>query len=718
MKKITSLFFFTLLALASASASAQTPVATPPEQTPPKEVQPADEDDVVRITTNLIQLDAVVTDKNGKVVTDLRPEEFEVFVNGKPQQITNFSLVAVEPQPAEQPGSTKKNAVKTSPVPLPPARIRPEQIKRTIAMIFDDLLLADPQSANYMRRAVRKFVDEQMQPGDLVAIIRTGRSFGALQQFTSDKQMLHAAIDRLRYNPMASSVSVSDLLVAGNPLSSNRDIKSSETGDAARLRMLVEASLAAVKYTVQGMRGLPGRKAVLMMTGGFPLDVSDAPEYRALILAAIDRLVDSANRAGVVIYTMDPRGLADVGTAADAVNGSMTSQGIATAMFSAMKAYSAPLEGLTYLANRAGGFAIYNDNDLPGAMRKILADQGSYYLIGYRPDASIFDPANKKFNRLRVKVKRPGLTVRYRSGFFGIKDEDIKPAASTPQQQILQALTSPFASSSLDLRFTPLFGNDAKTGSFVRALVHIPAKDLTFTTKPDGQREAVINVVAYTFGENGSVVDSVGETHTVTLTDSLYQRALTSGLVYSLNVPVKKAGGYQLRVAVRDDKTQKVGTASQFITIPDIKRDRLAVSGISLSSYDPRALKEKGGAQSSEAASGNAMLTQAAQRRFRIGHVLQFAYAIYKARLDNSTQQPQLTTQIKLYKDGKEVFAGKETVYEAKGQADMERLMAEGALQLGGLEEGEYVLQVIVSDLLAKEKERTTTAWTDFEVVK
>ena len=718
MKRITSLFFFTLLALASASAIAQTPVPKP-APTPPQDVQPADENDIVRITTNLIQLDATVTDKYGKIITDLKSEDFEILANGKPQPITNFSFVTIEPQPTAQPTSANKKANESA-VPLPPVRLRPGQIKRTIALVFDDLTLWQPQSASTAKRAVKKFVDEQMQPGDLVAIIRTGKSVGALQQFTSDKQLLYAAIERLRYNPVATSISLLDVTSMNNgPGGPGSEIKSNERDTEFRREIVASASLGAIRYIVEGMRGLPGRKAVVLMSGGFALFKQGFPEYHVRIGASIERLVDSANRAGVVIYTLDAQALEAVGTAADAVGFGMTGQQISQSMFNVMRVYSSSSqEGLSYLAKQAGGFAIDNSNDLSGGIKRILDDQASYYLLGYQPDSSIFDPANKKFNHLKVKVKRPGLTVRYRSGFFGVKDEDIKTVASTPQQQIMQALISPFASSNLNLRLTPLFGNDAQAGSFVRALVHISAKDLTFTAKPDGQREAVINVVAYTFGDNGTVVDSVGETHTVTLNDRLYQRALNSGLVYSLNVPVKKAGGYQLRVAVRDDQSQKVGTASQFINIPDIGKERLVVSGIALSSYDPQAVKEKASEQSGEVSSGSAMLTQAAQRHFRVGHVLQFAYAIYNASLDKSTQLPQLTTQIKLYREGKEVFAGKETVYEANGQADLQRLMAAGGLQLGGLEEGEYVLQVIVRDMLAKEKQGTTTTWTDFEVVK
>ena len=358
---------------------------------------------------------------------------------------------------------------------------------------------------------------------------------------------------------------------------------------------------------------------------------------------------------------------------------------------------------------------------MSSGIRKALDDQKSYYLIGYQPDASIFDPAKSRFNQLLIKVKKPGLKVRYRSGFFGIKDEDIKSVATTPQQQIMSALISPFGSGDISLRLTPLFANDASTGSFVRSLVHISTKDLTFTDKPDGRHEAVINVVAYTFGDNGRIADSVGETHTITLTDRLYNRALASGLVYSLKVPIKKAGGYQLRVAVRDDKSQKVGSASQFIKVPDIENDRLALSGIALSSYDPKEEKNRTTAadnQSAEEAPTGTVLTQGTLRRFRTGHVLQFAYAIYNAKLDRGTGQPQLTTQLKLIHDGKEIYAGQETPYEAKGQLDLERLVVEGGLHLAGIKEGEYILQIVVRDNLLKEKNRATTSWIDFEIVK
>lgn len=174
MKKyIHALIFVTLLAAAS---FAQTPIPTPP---------PLVLDDVVKISTTLIQIDATVTDKKGNAVRDLKAEDFEIYENGKKQEITGVTFVAGEKQPViKNSDKTEKN-----PLPVMPDEIKPEQIRRTIALVVDDLTLSF-ESTYYVKRALKKFVDEQMQNGDLVAIIRTGGGIGALQQFTSDKRVL------------------------------------------------------------------------------------------------------------------------------------------------------------------------------------------------------------------------------------------------------------------------------------------------------------------------------------------------------------------------------------------------------------------------------------------------------------------------------------------------------------------------------------------------
>jgi VWFA-related protein len=265
MKKTTSLLLLSILVLAPLSANAQTPAPSPPQETQRK-VQPADENDVVRVTTNLIQIDAVVTDKDGKMVPNLKPEDFEIFVNGKSQQITNFSFVTTEPKPTEQPVVASKRTSKDAP-PLPPARLRPEQVNRTIALVFDDLTLSFI-SAHDARKTLKKFVDEQMQPGDLVAILRTGEGIGTLQQFTTDKQQLYATIEGLRYNWVVGRLDTFRPLGGGpRPRGKIKDteekgIKGPDPGEQFNDDVLARSSLAATKYIVDGMRGLHWRKSI------------------------------------------------------------------------------------------------------------------------------------------------------------------------------------------------------------------------------------------------------------------------------------------------------------------------------------------------------------------------------------------------------------------------------------------------------------------------
>lgn len=160
-----------------------------------------------------------------------------------------------------------------------------------------------------------------------------------------------------------------------------------------------------------------------------------------------------------------------------------------------------PPDDLSYLPDQTGGFTVKNRNDLGAGIKQVLDDQRGYYLIGYRPDESTFDPrtGRRNYHTLTVKVKgRPGLKVRYRSGFYGFTDKELRPDLSTRGQQLLKAISSPFASSGVHLRLTSLFGNDRQIGSFVRSLLYIEGSDLTFTEEADGWHKAVFDVLAVT----------------------------------------------------------------------------------------------------------------------------------------------------------------------------------------------------------------------------
>src|SRR5215207_840104 len=198
MKKTLALFLAVSTVCPALAAQTPAPAPTQPQQTPPQP-QPAGDDEVVRITTKLVQTDVVVTDKDGRQVTDLKAEDFEILENGEPQEITNFSYVSAAPAAAAagSPTPTPTARDKAGVPPPPPARLRPEQVRRAIALVVDDLRMSH-EAIHATRQALKKYVDEQVQPGDLVAIIRTSAGIGALQQFTNDRQQLYAAIERVR----------------------------------------------------------------------------------------------------------------------------------------------------------------------------------------------------------------------------------------------------------------------------------------------------------------------------------------------------------------------------------------------------------------------------------------------------------------------------------------------------------------------------------------
>jgi VWFA-related protein len=727
-----------LLVLTSlAQQPSPSPKATPPGQQEPARTSSQQDDEVVRITTNLVQVDAVVTDRSGKQVTDLTADEIQILENGKPQKITNFSFINAQsrtPMTSARPALADRNAPA-----LPPTRLRPEQVRRTIAIVVDDLGLSF-ESTYHARRALKKFVDEQMQEGDLVALIRTGAGIGALQQFTSDKRMLYAALERIKWNPMGrGGIGVFAPLsgLAPTPMGNiGDDAESAQAGedvDRFRDETLTVGTLGALNYVVKGLRELPGRKSVMLVSDGIQMFNPGKAESNVRTQQALASLIDLANRASVVIYTLDARGLVTTGlTAADDTSG-MSAQAVQAAMTQRGMMLSESQSGLSHLAEQTGGISIKNSNDLSGGIRKVMEDQKSFYLIGYRPDESTFDQntGRRKFHKLELKVLRPGkFIVRMRKGFYGITDEEARTkVAATPHQQLLRALTSPFGTEGVHVRLTSLFASDAKLGPFMRSMLHVDASDLTFTDQPNGFHKAEFDVMAFTFGDNGAVISQIGKTYTLNVPDKSYRRMLKDGFVYTVTVFVKKPGAYQLRAALRDRGSERVGSASQFVEVPDLKKNRLTVSGIMVSGPE-RATQNTAAASSGPDAKSlqNADerqeertdgRTSAAVRRFPVGGVLEYGFVIYNAKIDKASMQPRLTIQVRLFRDGQPIFTGSERPYVLENPTDLKRLPFGSALQLGNnMVPGEYVLQVIVNDFLGKAKYKTATQWIDFEIVK
>jgi VWFA-related protein len=715
-----------LLVLASAFSQTQNSKPVP--------AQESADMPLLRVTVNLVQVDAVVTDSKGNQITNLTADDFLLLQDGKPQKITHFSYISTAAPAAAPIAPPRVTPVKGIPAP-PPLKLRPDQIRRTVAMVVDDLGLSFESMAQ-IRSALKKFVDQQMQPGDLVAIIRTGAGMGALQQFTSDKHQLYAAIDRVKYNPMGRGGVGAFAPVGG-------EAGGSAVANDFRDEYFTRGTIGALNFVIAGLKEMPGRKAVVLLSDSIRL--FNEQGLNDIILESMRQLTDAANRASVVIYGIDARGLPTLSLTAEdnpKGRGNLTGPGLAKIQQQRHEDYFRSQDGLNYLAQETGGLFVHDTNDIAGGMRKVLDDQRGYYLLGYTPDDATFQQLKDKkrqYHKLSVKLKKPGLSIRSRTGFFGVPDQNAKPVYRTREEQLFAALGSPFGGGAVHLRLTALFANNPKEGPFVQSLLHIEGHDLTFIDEPDDWHKAVVDILLVTFSDSGVEMDQSSKTITVRLHGAAYRDALKHGFVYTVNHPVKKPGAYQMRTAVRDAATEKIGSASQFIEVPDLSKGHLTLSGLVVRASRPAAPAAAPSQQATPDPSNPVQakpapaLSEQAQREetdieslgnpavriFRPGRRLDYALQILNSQEDAATKRPQLETQLLLFHDGKQIYAGKPKPLEQQQSTDIKSVVTAGQLQLGSkMEPGEYAMQIVVTDKLAKEKYRTVAQSIDFEVVK
>jgi VWFA-related protein len=707
-------------------------------------VHAQDPQDVVRISTALVQVDVVVT-KDGKQVADLKAEDFELLEDGRRQQITNFAYISIN--------STGSSTSTTNPnpntvLPVTPAKPPvPHEVRRTVAIVVDDLGMSFQSMAN-LRHYLHKFVSESLGPNDLVAIIRTGGEVGALQQFTTDERQLASAIADLKWNACsrigASVLTPERSLVALIPpetqlrgrLPPDRSPGSNQVdrpttaneSNACSVGSSVNYSINAIRFILRGMRDLPGRKSMIIVSDNLPMErqegapvdfgfkrpvrenanVIDVWTQTTSYRDGLHGLAEQAIRSSVVIYGVSAQQIQTTGAQpADEISfppprmarGANPEQ--QNSLQKLMNTRSLELrknvDGAELLAKETGGFVIRNRNDF--GVDRVLEDQNGYYLIGYRPAAETF---NRRFHKIQARVKRGGLTVRTRAGFYGVTEEPaVGPAAES--DRLNKALTSPFGANDVTVRLATLFANDPVRGSLLRTFINVDAKDLTFTQEAEGTQVAKFDLSSVVFSDNGALINRQDQVATLRLRGRPYERALREGVVYGIDLPLKRAGAVQVRVAVRDSGSQRVGAAGQFVQAPDIGDGTLALSGIVL-------YAEKLNAEDDETRRALVL------RRFHPGASLVFGYTIYNAGIEKKTRLPNLTTQTVVFRDSIKIYSSDRSPVAATDYADLARINTGARLQLGpALTPGEYVVQIVVEDAIAK---RIATQVTQFEVIR
>lgn len=693
---------------------------------------------VVRIGVDLVQIDAVVTDKKGRHITDLTADDFEILQDKKVRPASHCRYVVAETAPAALPRASSATSV--SPHDAPPARgtaLRPDEVKRSMAFVVDAL---SPTGAYATRQALRKLVNEGLRVGDLVAIVRARGGMGILQQFTSDRRQLDAAVDAIVYSPVAGAWNGGRPGVFGDWEPRNE-----------------AASLSAITFVLEGLRELPGRKSVVVFSEGLSLHehtdgLGRPAALDAEIIDAVRSVTDLANRSSVVIYTVDPGGLRTSGfSAADrwgmpnfrppqslsaALSDSFGASSSGPAAFSEAVRWetNARLDaqsGLETLARQTGGLFFPEANRVSTAVAAVVEDQKGYYVLGFTPDDRTFERSARGgplFHNLKVRVKREGLRVRTRAGFIGVTDEDdARPAPRSTQDQMLRAMVSPFTANEIPVRVTAVFGHDPEAGYVVGSLVHVDGSHLTFTPRADGRHDVALSLTAALFGGNGELARGAHHDVTFGVLPGSLERLRQDGVVFHLDVPVEKPGPYQLRVALHDATSAATGTAHEFVHVPDLAKRRLALSGLIVGSDTSLTAATSPVAPAVRVAldpgrSGPAV------RGFAAGAELSYAFAVYHATLDRDLGRPRLRAVLRLVRDGEEVVNADITgssrltaLAPSSGKSKGPKVpgyMAVGTYRLpASLTPGDYALQIVVTDLAAKKSALTSGRWSDLEIL-
>lgn len=687
-----------------------------------------DEEDIVKITSRLVQVDAVVTDKDGKQISDLTAADFQLLQDGKEQKITGFSYVpqgGASLPPKDQNGVVVNTSGR-------------RKIGRVITFVVDDgNCRVSGSGMRATREALEKFVNEQMLPDDQVAIYQTRAGSSISQQYTSDKALLLRTAAGIRFYPAAGGCPINDgsyfeaarvnsmaiPTVDGVKAINEEDPQERarrEYGEDRGRDQQVKGTLGVIRFALRGLERLPGRKVMFLLSDGMP--------YRARNTEMMDSmffmrdLTEMANRAGVVINSIDPRG--DISTIGVEARDDVSTLGdpLATDQLEANRRRDEvnSRDGLQFLAYETGGQFYKNQTYLDGPISKALRIEKGYYLLAYEPDGETFK--GKKFNKIDIKVGRPGLKIYSRTGFIGVTDQATTTAAKTGtgvksgDSELNEALTAPLPTGGMNLGLTAFFGNTVAEGSIVRSMVHIAGSDVTFTDEPGGMKKGTFDVVAVTMDEKSQVVDEFTRTHTFKVPAAAVPVIQKNGVIYSVDVKVAKPGFYTYRIAMRDATSKRIGSASQVVEVPDLGQSKLFLSGLIATEADMQ-----GKFDTPKAADPNAAFAVPQSvgapgiRTFKKGAIMAYFYDVYNAK-PGANGQPKLTVEVNLFRDGKIIIDGLQQPADLQPQSDWSRIRDFGYMRLNPeIVAGDYVLQVIVRDLAGKEIMATQT--TDFQVV-
>lgn len=638
-----------LAAFAAFMAVAATVVTADQSAAPAQPQQPT-----FKLQVDYVEVDAVVTDSNGNLVKDLKKEDFQVIEDGKPQTVSLFSQVDIPIERGDRP--------LYSPTAIEPdvrTNERPFE-GRIYVMVIDDLHTNFGRS-NRVKSVAKQFIERRLGANDLMAVVHTAGSSEWNQEFTSNKRLLLAAVDKTQGRKLKSATAnkteeyyrTRDSRQQRDPINDPDDF---ERAYNARNALRTLRNVSDWFASVRGRR-----KAIIFVSEGIDYDITELiPQNGSTHTAASDILeetrdtIASATRSNVAIYGIDPRGLTDLGDETIEIQAFPDDTSLGIGQSSIFNEVRMAQDSLRTLSEETGGFAIVNRNDFSTAFDRLVRDNSSYYVLGYYPP----DARPGRVHKITVRVTRPGLTVRARKGY--VTPKKAEAAKSTAKDirtpEVREALESPLPVSGLTLRaFTAPFKGAAGKASVLLG-IELRGKDLKLASND------VIQLSYMAIDAAGKV--QAGSTDTVAMSNlrpATRDRIEETGLrmLNRLDVP---PGRYQVRVAAHDSAGGNVGSVLLDLEVPDYAKAPFGISGVVMTSASTSGIPT---ARADEQLKGVLPGPPVAQRTFPQNDEL----AVFAEVYDNAGNTPHkvdIATTITT-DDGRVLFTNE----EARDSADL-----------------------------------------------
>jgi VWFA-related protein len=638
-------------ALAVGTAGKATPTQTP--------AAPAQRPKVFRSGLNLVSVDVIVRDKSGAVVRGLTQSDFEVREDGKRQDISSFSFEEItnKAMPAVEPAGllegieekVKEDAKRTSaaapapaagPAPAEPSGPMTSDMlagRRLITLVFDTSSM-QPEDVQRAVDAARKYVDEKMTTADLIAVTTVGSTLNVLTDFTADRAKVSNALATIAYTdgtsteaPVASTAATDEAAAAADD--------SATVADTAELDMFNnDVRLRALKTLAEALAPIEQKKAILYFSAGMQRSGQDNQvELRSAINAAV--------RGNVSIYPIDTRGLQAVVPGGDARQASGRGQD----MFSGrgvqqqFAQLASSQDTLTSLAADTGGRAFTDSNDFGEAFARVQLDMSAYYLLGYSSTNAAKDG---RFRRIQVRVKRDGLRVEARGGYYA--DRDFTHTSRTDRDaQLEEQLFAAMSPTDLPVLVTGSWFRLAPDKYYVPIALTVPGSAVPVANDKD---PVTLDVLGMVRDERNFPVGRFRET--LKLPPGTGTTLAGKQILYQSGVTLPP-GRFSVKVVVRENTNGSMGSFEAPIVVPELKQAAMKVSSVVLSTQlQPVAVKGR---------TPNPLVRDGVQLLPNLTHVvgkdqkLYFYYEVYDPGEANGST-PELRTSLAFYRGKVKVF--------------------------------------------------------------